>query len=251
MSESFLPKHSDAGFSDDEARRMHKTILLHHEVLQIQRAMVYSVDLGTDSFQYISPNAEELTGFTADEWLESKFSAMLARCHPDDIPAILSDIDKFGRLSNPQGVSEYRWKDNFGRWRWCNDHFRVLLDRHGQAKGMIGCLRDVTDQKAVQDPRNAWFKSSPPPQQTKPCPADGEDALAALVDTGGLGLTRIQRKVLGMILVGLTNKQIAFRIHRSIRTVEDHRYRIMKKLGAENSVDLVRKVLWINSSRAA
>jgi PAS domain S-box-containing protein len=236
----------------DEVQQLRDTVEIHNEVLQIQRALFYKVDLRSNSFPYISSNVEQLTGFSQTQWQREGFSAMLARCHPDDLPKMLADMEKLSRQENPEGISEYRWKDNFDEWRWCSDQYRMLLDRQGQAVGMIGCIRDITEQKAVLNFRQAWLdSSSPAPFQTNSLADGDEDVLAALVDTGGLELTRIQRRVLGMILVGMTNKQISLRLHRSIRTIEDHRYRIMRKLGAENSVDLVRKVLQIKGLKAA
>lgn len=52
-------------------------------------------------------------------------------------------------------------------------------------------------------------------------------------------LSQTEKKILLKILEGLTNDQIAESMDRSIRTVEDHRSKIMKKLGAQNSVELV------------
>ena len=53
-------------------------------------------------------------------------------------------------------------------------------------------------------------------------------------------LTDLERETLLMILQGKSNREIADIRRRSKRTVEDERRRIMKKLGAENLIDLVR-----------
>ncbi|MBW8017381.1 MAG: response regulator transcription factor [Planctomycetes bacterium] len=57
----------------------------------------------------------------------------------------------------------------------------------------------------------------------------------------GKDLTKTEKIILRLILKGFCNKQIAGTLHRSIRTVEDHRNHIMRKLDAENVVDLVKK----------
>ena len=44
-----------------------------------------------------------------------------------------------------------------------------------------------------------------------------------------------------MIVDGLTNKEIANRLGLSAKTVESHRERLMRKLGARNTADIVRK----------
>lgn len=57
----------------------------------------------------------------------------------------------------------------------------------------------------------------------------------------GKPLTRAERIVLCLILEGISNKRIAYILERSERTVEVHRGRIMRKLGVDNVVDLVKK----------
>ena len=52
-----------------------------------------------------------------------------------------------------------------------------------------------------------------------------------------------ERDVLGGLVAGRANKQIAFDLGISPRTVEVHRARIMEKLGAKNAADLMRIVL--------
>lgn len=70
---------------------------------------------------------------------------------------------------------------------------------------------------------------------------------AALKDTGyceprdNEPLTGVQKKVLKLILSGRSNKQIALILKRSVRTVEVHRGKIMRKFQVDNIVDLVKR----------
>lgn len=56
------------------------------------------------------------------------------------------------------------------------------------------------------------------------------------------GLTNREREVLEQIVAGLTNKQIADEMHRSVETIKVHRSHIMTKLEAKSTADLVRRV---------
>jgi two-component system response regulator FixJ len=56
-------------------------------------------------------------------------------------------------------------------------------------------------------------------------------------------LTRREREVLSQIAAAASNKETAKNLGISPRTVEIHRGRIMQKLGAKNSVDLMRIVM--------
>jgi len=55
------------------------------------------------------------------------------------------------------------------------------------------------------------------------------------------GITPAEMKVLSLILDGKTNKETAQLLHRSVSTIEVHRKHIMRKLGASNAVDLVKR----------
>ena len=55
-------------------------------------------------------------------------------------------------------------------------------------------------------------------------------------------LTRAEVDVLRLILEGKGNKEIAKLRHRSVRTIEDQRRRIMHKFGVDNPIDLIREV---------
>jgi len=57
----------------------------------------------------------------------------------------------------------------------------------------------------------------------------------------GRALTRAEVKVLHLILAGKNNREIASLLNRSKRTVEVHRSRIMRKVGADNLVSLVKR----------
>lgn len=53
-------------------------------------------------------------------------------------------------------------------------------------------------------------------------------------------LTKTEVKILRQIGTGKSNKQIAADIDRSIRTVENHRHRLMQKLSVKNAVELTK-----------
>jgi len=63
-------------------------------------------------------------------------------------------------------------------------------------------------------------------------------------DVGGLqSLSPREREVLDALIAGETSKEIARRFTLSPRTVEVHRAHILKKIGARNTADLLRRVL--------
>jgi FixJ family two-component response regulator len=57
----------------------------------------------------------------------------------------------------------------------------------------------------------------------------------------GKPLSKKEMAILRLILQGRSNKEIAQTLHRSIRTIEDHRRHIMRKLDVDNVVDLAKR----------
>jgi len=55
-------------------------------------------------------------------------------------------------------------------------------------------------------------------------------------------ITKREKQILGMIAEGIGNREIAEQLGKSIRTIETHRFNIMKKLKVNNVVELLRKL---------
>ena len=74
-------------------------------------------------------------------------------------------------------------------------------------------------------------------------PAAGDlVADASLFSPGSEPLTGREREVLARIAVGETNKEAARRLGLSARTIEGYRASIMRKVGARNAAELLRRV---------
>ena len=76
-----------------------------------------------------------------------------------------------------------------------------------------------------------------------------KSAVASLLESEGkphprttAALTKTELKVLKLILEGKSNSEMAKLLSRSHRTIEDHRANILRKLGVDNLVDLVKRV---------
>lgn len=55
-------------------------------------------------------------------------------------------------------------------------------------------------------------------------------------------ITKREKQILKMIADGIANKEIAEQLGKSIRTIETHRFNIMKKLKVNNVVELLKKL---------
>nr|WP_246801753.1 helix-turn-helix transcriptional regulator [Bradyrhizobium genosp. L] len=81
-----------------------------------------------------------------------------------------------------------------------------------------------------------------PLRADKPSRSASSDVMFA-PEAGRKPLTKREREVLSLISDGYSNKQGALHMNISPRTFESHRAEAMRKLGARNTADLVRKAL--------
>ncbi|WPP52869.1 response regulator [Catalinimonas niigatensis] len=65
---------------------------------------------------------------------------------------------------------------------------------------------------------------------------------AAQAEAQDYELTKREKQILQLLTDGVGNKEIAERLNKSVRTIETHRFNIMKKLDVNNVVELLKKV---------
>lgn len=75
----------------------------------------------------------------------------------------------------------------------------------------------------------------------------GQTGSQAITDTSKktgnnpFDLTNKELEILELVLSGLTNKQISEKLRKSKRTIETHRFNLMRKMEVKNLIDLSRK----------
>lgn len=74
-----------------------------------------------------------------------------------------------------------------------------------------------------------------------PSKTNSEEVSKAPSNSNPFDLTNKELKVLELILSGLTNKQISEKLQNSKRTIETHRFNLMKKMEVKNLIDLSKK----------
>ncbi|MCB0630602.1 MAG: response regulator transcription factor [Saprospiraceae bacterium] len=57
----------------------------------------------------------------------------------------------------------------------------------------------------------------------------------------GMSLTRREKQILDLVLLGKSNKDIAEELNKSVRTIETHRYNLMNKMDVKNLAELTYK----------
>lgn len=65
---------------------------------------------------------------------------------------------------------------------------------------------------------------------------------APVMEGKSYDITKREKQILGLIAEGIGNREIAEQLGKSIRTIETHRFNIMKKLKVNNVVELLKKL---------
>jgi two-component system response regulator NreC len=122
-----------------------------------------------------------------------------------------------------------------------NNAFVAAALKHG-AIGYV--LKGTSEEHLVRAVREvaAGRRCLSPPITELAIDAYIEQAKAGALDPHETLTTR-EREVLHLAAEGKTSSEIAARLHISHRTVENHRARLMRKLGLQNQSELVRYAL--------
>jgi DNA-binding NarL/FixJ family response regulator len=56
-------------------------------------------------------------------------------------------------------------------------------------------------------------------------------------------LTKREKEIIRLVIEGMSNAEIAEQLGISVRTVENHRFNMLRKIGARNTPELVRFTL--------
>jgi PAS domain S-box-containing protein len=138
----------------DRTTRLQQSEQKFRDVLEVSRDLIYKLNLETRTYDYVSPSAVQLLGFTPQEITAMGVREVRMRFHPDD-------RKRFGSFpSDPPGstaedrmapVVEYRWLRKDGEYRWLSDDRAFVRDENGKVLAVVGTVRDVTNRKAAED----------------------------------------------------------------------------------------------------
>jgi DNA-binding CsgD family transcriptional regulator len=113
---------------------------------------------------------------------------------------------------------------------------QVVENAGQQLERVCAVVRQMSDKQAA-------FASESDRNQAGHARESGRAEVMFASEAGQKPLTKREREVLSLISEGCSNKQGALRMNISPRTFESHRAEAMRKLGARNTADLVRKAL--------
>jgi PAS domain S-box-containing protein len=134
-------KKADEALRESEGR--------FRSVLENSLDAAYRRDLQTDSYDYMSPVIEQITGFSSMEMSAMSINEALDHMHPDDRSLFASELT--WALDAGIGTFDYRFKCKDGNYRWLADYFKVIKDHNGSPLFISGVIRDITERKRAEE----------------------------------------------------------------------------------------------------
>jgi PAS domain S-box-containing protein len=118
-------------------------------VLENSRDVIYRFDLKTGRYEYISPSAETIAGYTADELIAQDTKASLDMVHPEDVTVLTNAIKLLGETG--YATADYRQRTKNGEYRWLSNRMALVKNSFGQPLYRIGNIRDITENKQMEN----------------------------------------------------------------------------------------------------
>ncbi len=124
--------------------------LRYRRLVETIPAVTYIQDVGPDGHvSYMSPQLEDLIGYTIQEWQPPSFERWLQSIHPGDRERIAEADERAERTGEPF-VVEYRQRHKDGRWVWVRDEAVLIRDGNGVPLYWQGIRFDITAQRTAE-----------------------------------------------------------------------------------------------------
>jgi PAS domain S-box-containing protein len=118
-------------------------------VEQVPVVLYIDSDDEVSSAIYMSPQVEEILGYTPDEWLDDP-ELWVKILHPDDCERVLAENARVDEIGGPFNV-EYRMLAKDGRAVWVRDEAVLVRDEEGSPLFWQGVFIDITERKEAEE----------------------------------------------------------------------------------------------------
>lgn len=224
--------------------------------------ILYMLDL-QGRFTFLNPAAERVLGYTLGETIGKPFTDFLT---PDGARTAVAHFQQ--GLSGTDHMPFFEVEAHRKRGGTVNLEIRAAsLVHDGKIVGRQGIARDITELKALQAKVEQRSKRLALLEERSRIAMDLYSRLLELTREGldddeapdhaleqmhqavrrfraeKVGLTGADVRILELLSKGLSNREIAAKIHRSPNTVKDQLKRIMQRLGAKRRTDAVATAL--------
>lgn len=195
------------------------------------------------SLPFFTENIEELSGYSADFLRANGLAGVISALHPDDAKEHVAFNNRFLEAFQKATISEKKTFELSYTLRWIHKTTKkeiwfftkakpYLIDENGNFIFDLHIGLQITNNEYLKE--YGWSYSYIKENGTK---INHEKDKTPNPE---LSLTKKEKEVALLLLEGLTSQEIANKMFISRNTVFTHRKKILKKLGAKNSNDLMK-----------
>jgi PAS domain S-box-containing protein len=115
--------------------------------------MIYSLNLQTGRYEYVSPASEKILGYSPEEVTRRSLEESRATIHPEDVQRLDENVIELITAKGASTASRirYRVKHKELGYRWMNDSRSVIYDEENTPLSIVGSMRDITDRKDMEE----------------------------------------------------------------------------------------------------
>ena len=97
---------------------------------------------------FIGESVRNVLGYEAQEFLRDP-DFWVRGVHPQDLPELAAILQRLPTLGT--AVLRYRFRHKNGAYRWMRDDVRIIYDRRGAPKELLGSWLDITDRREAEE----------------------------------------------------------------------------------------------------
>jgi PAS domain S-box-containing protein len=120
-----------------------------HSVLDNSQDIIYRMNVQTGRYEYISPSAENVVGYSPEELMALDTINSINMIHPDDRIVMQDAINNLDQTGNIE--IEYRQRTKNGDYRWISNKMALIRDNTGRQLYSDGNMRDITKRKNIEE----------------------------------------------------------------------------------------------------
>lgn len=219
-------------------------------ILTTSPCLTWIIDMRSLQYTYMSNNVKNMTGYEAQQFMDTGIAFFNDITHPEDRPKVgklVKLIWGFLLSLPPHKRKSYKFNADYRLRKTDGSYIRMLeqttilqQDSQGNVTHILGVGSDITNWK-----RNETMIGSVISAEDNSCYfcTPDEDELKAQIV-----LSKREREIVRLIAQGFNSKAIADKLSISFHTVNTHRQKIMVKTKVQNTSDLVHLAIrrgWI------
>lgn len=204
----------------------------------VSHSGVQIFDINKKQMVFFSSNIGKALGYDPIDYEDLNYKFFETKMHPEEKHQLAlkgaSSLKLFNAFSkdeklNHKAIYEFRMLNAEGKYVRVIDQYQVLeLDKKGQIWLMLSMV-DISPNQETDSPIKCQILNF----------RTGNFISFDVEEQPELELTKRELEILKLVKQGYLSKEISDKLSISVHTVNTHRYRVLEKLGANNSFEAV------------